>query len=223
MSLVLGIPPRAHANLQIEGGASEKDRQEFARIQTAFEEAANKKDFELLRPYLDKAFQGRMVSDEDVSGVEGLQAFWKKIGGVSEKEGVHRYTIRLNPENLRIAGNEAVAKGRTDEKFEVRPGDPVEFHSEWEVRLQKDAGGRWKLSSMNSRLDPIDKISLALKVTAKKLLGGALDRLAIPAAATNRLDLHKVRADKEQDFDGDRVRYRASFIDTVKSKAAPKR
>ncbi|MBI4678213.1 MAG: hypothetical protein HY748_11580 [Elusimicrobia bacterium] len=220
-SLVLAAPLFASGTPKTLSGLPEQDREAFTRIQKAFEDAAGKKDFDLLRPYLDQGFQGRMVSDEDVSGVEGLEAFWKKLGGVSTEQGVHRYTIKLNPRDLEISGDSALARGRTDERFEVRPGEPVDFHSDWEVRLRRDSGGQWKLASMEARLDPVDKVSLALKVAAQRLLNSTVYRTTDFVIA--RIALPNLKVSRRQDFDGDGVESRGRFLDVVKPKPPPAR
>lgn len=198
------MPPRGLA------GVPEKDRQAFLRIQEAFESAAAKSDFKLLEPYLDPKFQGRMVSDEDVRGVDGLREFWRKIGKTAVDQKVGRYTVKLKPEDVSFSGDAAVARGRTEERFQVRPGEFVDFRSDWEARLSRGPDGRWRLAGMNARLDPADKAALVLKSVAKAVLYSARAALKdIPRIPLPRLRLQK------GDFDGDGVELRGRYVDNT--------
>lgn len=162
------------------------------KIKSAYENALNQDDLDVLMPYLSESFTGSFVTGDEISDRRALQAYWDKVKRIiGQGRPGAGYRVKLNPEDVRIDGGSAYARGSTDEEVVTGSGQRLRYRSLWQVRLNKD-GGRWTVSSLESKADPLDKLTLAVQLIAT--------RMWFPA--------HYLKAptDRDPDFDGDRGR-----------------
>ncbi len=196
------IPSWLHAGARPDPMA---DRAAILTLQAAYEDAVNAGDLKALLPHLSRDFQGDMVTGDKVSGRGQLLEFWGRLSrALRDGDNSGSYRVRLHPEEVRIDGDSAQARGSTSEEVVLPDGQVLRYSSVWSSRLRRE-GGRWVIAGLESEADLRDKITVAARVIASRWWPRSLalrrQRLAAP------------------DFDGDGGRRRPQAADA----AAPKR
>src|SRR5215472_6671728 len=89
----------------------ESDRAALRMIRTNYMEAVNSGDPSKMAPFLSKEVTGVMVTGEEVKGLDGLVAYWKKIQDLIGTGG--SYHVAVNVDKTDLYGDIAVSRGST--------------------------------------------------------------------------------------------------------------
>lgn len=150
-------------------GRSPSDIEQFSLIRAAYEAALNNDDIDRIIPHMDPNFIGAMVTGDEVRGPEGLREFWAKVKAVIRQgRPGGSYRVRLLPEDFRVDGDRATARGRTQEEVTTGRGIEIKYQSMWNVELGR-VGGRWVLKGLKSEANAADKLTLAARYIAARM------------------------------------------------------
>jgi ketosteroid isomerase-like protein len=153
----------------------EADRAALRLIRTNYMEAVNTGDASKLAPYLSKNVTGVMVTGEEVKGLSGLEAYWKKIQDLLGPGGSYRVTV--NVDGTDFYGGVAVSRGTTEDVVRLGNGKQLLFSSRWTSVCVKEDGA-WKVIRMEAGMDPVDNVFVTLKLQRAKLIFGVGGLLA---------------------------------------------
>jgi ketosteroid isomerase-like protein len=148
----------------------ESDRAALRMIRTNYMQAANSGDPSKIAPFLSKDVTGVMVTGEEIKGLDGLDAYWKRIQNLIGPGGGYRVTVNVDKTDL--YGDIAVSHGNTDDVVRLGTGKELQFHSLWTAVCHKE-GGVWKVVRMEAAMDPVDNIFVSLKIQKTRLIAGA--------------------------------------------------
>lgn len=149
----------------------ESDRAALRMIRTNYMEAANSGDPSKIAPHLSKDVTGVMVTGEEVKGLDGLQAYWKKIQNLIGPGGSYHVTVNVDKTDL--YGDTAVSQGNTDDVVRLGTGKELQFHSLWTAVCHKEEGV-WKVVRMEAAMDPVDNVFVSLRMQKTRLTAGAV-------------------------------------------------
>jgi len=158
----LSLPARAD---------EESDRAALRMIRTNYMEAANSGNPSKIAPFLSKDVTGVMVTGEEVKGLEGLEAYWKKIQNLIGPGG--SYHVNVNVDKTDLYGDIAVSHGNTDDVVRLGTGKELQFHSLWTAVCHRE-GGVWKVVRMEAAMDPVDNVFISLRIQKTRLTAGAV-------------------------------------------------
>lgn len=147
--------------------AQDDDRAQLLKIKAAFERAASSSKLDLLLPYLGEDFPEQMFFDQ-FQGKDRLQDLLaQRADGLGRTNEVQSYKLELlrDRRSLKFKGGQASASGTTKETIKTSLGEIV-CRSKWTATFQR-RGGRWTLSSMNSKLDATDPVAMAVANLAR--------------------------------------------------------
>ena len=148
----------------------ESDRAALRLIRTNYMEAANLGDPSKIAPFLSKEVTGVMVTGEEVKGLDGLEAYWKKIQNLIGPGG--SYHVAVNVDKTDLYGDIAVSHGNTDDVVRLGTGKELQFHSLWTAVCRKEAG-IWKVVRMEAAMDPVDNVFVSLRIQKARLTAAA--------------------------------------------------
>lgn len=147
----------------------EADRAALRLIRTNYMEAVDSGDLSKIAPYLSKEVTGVMVTGEAVTGLEGLQAYWKKIQDLIGPGGT--YNVTLNVEKTDLYGGVAVSHGHTDDVVRLANGKELRFNSYWTAVCRKEDGA-WKVVRLEATMNPVDNVFISLRLQKARLVCG---------------------------------------------------
>jgi ketosteroid isomerase-like protein len=147
----------------------ESDRAALRLIRTNYMEAIDSGQVAKLAPYLSKDVTGVMVTGEEVKGLDGLEAYWKKIQDLIGPGG--SYHVAVNVDKTDLYGDVAVSRGSTEDVVRLGNGKELHFNSYWTSVCQKEDGG-WKVVRMEATMNPVDNVFISLKLQKTKLIYG---------------------------------------------------
>ena len=153
----------------------ESDRAALRMIRTNYMEAANSGDPSKIAPFLSKEVTGVMVTGEEVKGLDGLVAYWKKIQDLIGQGGSYHVTVNVDKTDL--YGDISVSHGNTDDVVRLGTGKELQFHSLWTAVCHKE-DGIWKVVRMEAAMDPIDNVFVSLRMAKAKIVAGAVGLVA---------------------------------------------
>jgi ketosteroid isomerase-like protein len=146
----------------------EQDHEALRQLRAVYEQAVNENRLELLAPHLDASFTGVMLTGDQVSGFDGLKAYWAKIRDLMGPGG--RYTVKLNPDLSLLFGDVALAKGTTEDVVVTDAGE-YRFSGHWTAVLQRKDGA-WKVVRAQGSMDPIGNPFVKKGMSRVGLVGG---------------------------------------------------
>jgi ketosteroid isomerase-like protein len=154
----------------------EADHTALQELVKKYEEVVQKGDPSLLKPYLAPGFTGVMVTGEEVSSFESLDAYWKKIQGLLGKGG--KYTVKIKvPERATIAGDLAYAHGTSEDTAVTAAGREYRFQGFWTAVCARQADG-WKIARIHGSMDAISNTfvmsAIRMASTTSALIGGVV-------------------------------------------------
>ncbi|HXT11716.1 MAG TPA: nuclear transport factor 2 family protein [Candidatus Angelobacter sp.] len=147
----------------------EADRAALRLIRTNYMEAVNSGQIDELAPYLSKDVTGVMVTGEEVKGLDGLKAYWKKIQGLIGPGG--SYHVNVNVDKTDLYGDVAVSRGSTEDVVRLGNGKELHFGSYWASVCHKEDGG-WKVVRMEAVMNPVENVFISLRLLKTKLAYG---------------------------------------------------
>lgn len=158
--------------LALPAFADEADKEALRNLRGIYEKAIGSRDLSQLKPHLAADFTAVMITADEVTGYEGITAYWKKVEDFLGDGGTYQVTIE--PDDTLFEGNLAIAKGRAKEHV-VRGGKSLDFTSVWTVIARKEAGA-WKIVRIQASIDPVGNPIIAVLQGAKLWLytGAAL-------------------------------------------------
>lgn len=164
----------------------EADRASLRTIKAAYEEAVNGRTPLKIAPYLDENVTGVMVTGDPITGLAGLEAYWKKIQDLIGEGGI--YQVKVNTEKTDLFGDLAVSYGTTDEIVTLANGKEFKFNSLWNTVCRKE-NGEWKVIRMQATMDPVSNTFVTAKRSADKFTYAGLGLVAgiVLGMATNLL------------------------------------
>ena len=148
----------------------EAEHAALRKIKAVYEEAVNSGNPAKIGPFLGKDATGVMVTGEPVQGLEGLQAYWKKIQDLIGPGG--SYQVKVNVDKSDLYGDIAVSSGTTDDVVRLANSRELKFNSRWTTVCRKE-NGDWKLIRMQATMDPVENVFVSTKLKLAKLTFGA--------------------------------------------------
>lgn len=149
---------------------ADDDKQALRELRALYEKAVSEGDPQSLKPHLADDFTAVMVTAEEVTGHDGVLAYWEKVVEFVGDGGSYR--VSLDPDDSIIEGDIAITKGRALEQVTLKSGKSIEFTSLWTAVARKEEG-TWKLVRIHAAIDPIGNPIIAYLNRAKGwLLGG---------------------------------------------------
>lgn len=149
----------------------EADHDQLRAIRAIFEDAVNTRDIDKLAPILDDGITGVPVTGEEVRGMDGLRAYWRKVWEMIGEGGSYR--VEVHPELSSLYGDLAVARGSADERVVTDNGREFRYTSHWTAVARRVADGTWKVLRMHSAMDPVNNPFVAAQVRASRIAYGA--------------------------------------------------
>ncbi len=131
--------------------AAEEDKAALRNLRGVYEQAIAKRDLAALKPHLAADFTAVMITADEITGYDGILAYWKKVESFLGKDGT--YQVGIDPDDTIFEGNIAIAKGRAREHV-VRSGKTLDFTSQWTAIARKE-GTEWKLVRIQASIDPV--------------------------------------------------------------------
>ena len=147
----------------------EADRAALRLIRTNYMEAIDSGQVAKLAPYLSKDVTGVMVTGEEVKGLDGLEAYWKKIQDLIGPGG--SYHVAVNVDKTDLYGDVAVSRGSTEDVVRLGNGKELHFSSYWTSVCHKEEGA-WKVVRMEAAMDPVDNVFISLRLQKIKIVYG---------------------------------------------------
>jgi len=169
-------------NSSFASANEESDRAALREIKKAYETAVNEGKPSDLAPYLSESVTAVMVTDEEVTGLAGLEAYWRKIQDLIGKGGTYKVQVQVDKTDL--FGDLAISRGTTTELVHLASGKDFHYSARWTTVCRRE-NGAWKLLRMHSSMDPIqNEFVKASKSAGQWIWGGTgLAIGAIGAAA----------------------------------------
>ena len=162
LAIVCGFISVAHAD-------DEAERNALRMIRTNYMEAVNSGNLAKLAPNLAKDVTGVMVTGEEVKGMDGLEAYWKKIQDLIGPGG--SYHVVVNADKTDFFNDVAISRGNTEDTVRLPGGKELKFSSYWTAVCHKE-DGVWKVFRMQAAMDPVDNVFVSLKEAKAKLTYG---------------------------------------------------
>lgn len=148
-------------------GDEASDHAELHLILTNYMDAVNSGDVSKIAPYLSTNVTGVMVTGEEVTGVDGLEAYWKKIKNLIGPGG--NYHVNVKVDKTEFIGDAAISRGSTEDIVHLGSGKELPFNSLWTSVCRKE-DGKWKVVRMQAAMNPIDNVFVSLRLQREKLL-----------------------------------------------------
>ena len=145
------------------------DRAELRLILTNYMDAVNSGDVSKMAPYLSTNVTSVMITGEEVSGLDGLKAYWKKIQDLIGPGG--NYHVNVNVDKTDFIGEAAVSRGSTEDVVHLGNGKELPFSSLWTSVCRKE-DGKWKVVRMEAAINPVDNVFISLRLQRAKLVYG---------------------------------------------------
>ena len=147
----------------------EADRAALRLILTNYMDAVNSGQVSKLAPFLSKEVTVVMVTGEEVKGLEGLEAYWKKIQDLIGPGG--SYHVTVNVDKTDFYGEAAISRGNTEDVVRLGNGKELPFSSRWTSVCRKEDGA-WRVIRMQAAMNPVDNVFISLKGQRDKLAFG---------------------------------------------------
>lgn len=164
----------------------EAERAALRQIKAAYEDAVNHDKVAAFAPHLAADATGVMLTDEEISGAAGLEAYWQKIKTLIGPGGSYRVAVNVGKTDLH--GTVAVSRGTTSDEVKTAAGKEFRWQSHWTAVLVQD-GGAWKVTRLHASMDPLHNPFVTATATVTHWIyagGGALAGLLIGALAARR-------------------------------------
>jgi ketosteroid isomerase-like protein len=150
------------------------DHAALKELVTAYEQAIATGDPNSLKPHLADDFTGVMVTGEEVTNLNALDAYWQKIQGYLGKGG--KYTVEVVvPQPAVIVGDLAYATGTTKDLAVTSDGKEYPFEGFWTAVCRRD-GDQWKIVRIHGSMDALTNVfaitSLQRASTYSGVIGG---------------------------------------------------
>lgn len=167
----LGLALLSAAPLRAAAPARD-DKAEIAKIMQAFERAVNEDNFDLIKPYFDAHFKGKSIAGTDMVGVGQVKEFMDRARALMGRGS--KYHLKIKPDHLDVSGDSGKTSGTTEEEIILADGKKLDYKSNWSIDVvRKD--GRWVAKSADTRLDLADKMTIAARVVASRIIDAGLD------------------------------------------------
>lgn len=130
----------------------EAERAALRQIKAAYEDAVNHDQVAAFAPHLAADATGVMLTDEEISGAAGLEAYWRKIKTLIGAGGSYHVAVNVDKTDLR--GVVAISRGTTNDEVKTAAGKEFRWQSHWTAVLVQDAGA-WKVTRLHASMDPL--------------------------------------------------------------------
>jgi uncharacterized protein (TIGR02246 family) len=147
----------------------ESDRAALRVIKAAYEDACKSGDPQKLAAHLGPNATGVMVTGEEVSGLEGIKAYWAKIQSLMGPGAT--YSTAITVDTTDIFGDTSVSRGTTDDVVRLGNGREMKFGAHWTAVCRRE-NGAWKIHRMQASLDPINNVFIAARIVGAKMTYG---------------------------------------------------
>lgn len=149
---------------------TEADHEALRNLKTLYERAAAEGKPDALKPFLAEKFTGVMVTGDEVSSFDSLDAYFKKIKDLLGDGG--KYSVTVKPaEKARFFGDVAIAYGSTDDVATTGSGREYKFTSSWTAVCVKE-GGQWKILRVQGSMDPVANVFVKDAISGAGWLAG---------------------------------------------------
>lgn len=177
--------------ISIARADDEADRNALRMIRTNYMEAVNSGELSKLAPNLIGDLTGVMVTGEEVKGLDGLKAYWKKIQDLIGPGG--SYHVVVNADKTDIFNDIAVSRGNTEDIVRLPGGKELKFRSYWTAVCHKEDGA-WKVIRMEAAMDPVNNVFVSLQLEKTKFTYG-IGGIVVGAALAFLIGLLRSRPD----------------------------
>ena len=176
------------ARLSAQEGDRSEDHAALIALRETFTEAINQRDFEAMKPLVTDDLTFISISNEKVSGIDGLSEYWANLFE-GENSILKRITVAPSADALTefFGDSIGVAQGTSNDKFEFRKVGPRELTSRWTALVVKDQG-QWKVARVHMSANVLDNPVLDASNTVGnlKLAAGAFVGFVLGALLMRR-------------------------------------
>ncbi|PCJ62156.1 MAG: hypothetical protein COA79_05565 [Planctomycetota bacterium] len=135
----------------LQAEVNKEDHDQLRKLKILYEEAVQKNNLELIKPFLSDKFSIVTFTDTEFRDFESFQTQWNKTRKRMLNGG--SYSVSLEPELSEIYGDFAIARGNSKNTLVTGTGDKYLFESHWTVVFRKE-NGVWKILRGHNSLDP---------------------------------------------------------------------
>jgi len=128
------------------------DHDALRNIRHVAENAINRNDLDMIRPYLAPEFSIVTFTDREFTDFDAFKAQWGKTRRKMLGER-GTFKVDLDPELSLIKGDIALCRGNAKNTLMNDSGKVFEFTSHWTATCQK-VGGKWLVVRAHNSLDP---------------------------------------------------------------------
>lgn len=174
--LITAFEPRLYAFGPEE---DEADHEALRQLKAVFEEAVNKNQMDLLKPYLHDPFSVVTYTDRKFTDFDVFKTAWQKrrdslLAGGS-------YTVELIPDRSLLYGDTAITMGTSVNVLVTGGGDEYRFPANWTAVCRK-VDGAWKIVRTHSSMDPFGNpmiLARFRKAAIQFVIGGLVGGLVL--------------------------------------------
>ncbi len=138
-------------------------------IKAAYETAVNSGNPAALAPYLGEHTTGVMVTGDAVEGLQGLEAYWKKVQELIGPGGSYQVSVKV--EKTDLLGDVAVSYGTTEDVIRLPQGRELRFQSHWTSVFQRQ-NDQWRIIRMQATLNPVTNVFVSALMQKTRLTYG---------------------------------------------------
>ncbi|MBI5201373.1 MAG: hypothetical protein HY925_07290 [Elusimicrobia bacterium] len=173
-----------------------QDEAEITKLAKLYERAINEDNVELLVPLVESGTDIMAVTGTRISNVAELRALWARLQQAKKKGGDQgKHTTKVTIDSLQVNGTQAIVRGHADETFVTGDGKVLQYQLPFDSQGAK-VDGKWRLTSMQTRANLLDKVTLAARVLAIELWHPRV-QLKDPKAAPPDWDQDRGANDKD--------------------------
>ena len=142
--------------LRAQEGDREEDHAALIALRETFTVAINQRDFESLRPLVSDQLTFISISNEKVSGLDGLAEYWNEL---FEGDQSILTSITVSPtadERTVFFGDSiGVTQGTSNDTFEFRKAGRRELTTRWTAVVEKNQG-QWRVARVHMSANVLD-------------------------------------------------------------------
>ena len=148
------------------------DHEELIALRKQFTKALNERDFEALKPLVTDSLTFISISNEKVSGIDGLKAYWDKLFD-GEDSVLESLTVAPEADDYTtfLSDSVGVAQGVSQDVLDFRQAGRRELTTRWTAVVEK-TDGKWKVSRIHMSANVLENPVLDAKEFVGNLKAG---------------------------------------------------
>jgi ketosteroid isomerase-like protein len=150
------------------------DHNALRKARQVYEEAMNSGDLDKLRPYLAANSVHVAATGDEMQGIDGVKAFWRKIQSQVGSDAT--YHVEVNPDLSDLYGDIAIAHGLAKERIRSTALG-LDFDTRWLAIFHRENDG-WKLVRSQATINAFDNPVVTLLVKRARWVFGVGGLLA---------------------------------------------